>query len=127
MSAGIRRRSLPDSLRWFADKLDTGALSEAERAGVAVILHMLADQVTGYQDHYRPSQCLSNRNMLWETLGLDPDRISRAEFEQHMNAYDHSLAQQQRAIADRWATDGYAAEADALRQGADAIDPEASL
>jgi hypothetical protein len=45
MSETIRRRSLPDSLRWLADKLDSGTLSEAEQAGVAVTLRMLADEI----------------------------------------------------------------------------------
>lgn len=35
----------------------------------------------------------------------------------------HELAEQQRQIADEWAADGYTAEADGLRQGADVIDP----
>lgn len=42
----IRRRSLPDSLRWLADQLDSGALSEAEQAGVALTLRMLADDIS---------------------------------------------------------------------------------
>ena len=45
MSETIRRRSLPDSLRWLADKLLAESLSEAERAGVAVTLQMLADEL----------------------------------------------------------------------------------
>lgn len=45
MTETIRRRSLPDSLRWLADKLD-GTLTEADRAGVAVTLHALADEIT---------------------------------------------------------------------------------
>jgi hypothetical protein len=45
MSDTIRRRSLPDSLRWLADKLLTEDLSAAERAGVAVTLQMLADEM----------------------------------------------------------------------------------
>jgi hypothetical protein len=42
----IRRRSLPESLRWLADKLDSGTLSPAELAGVAVALRVLADTIT---------------------------------------------------------------------------------
>jgi hypothetical protein len=41
----IRRRSIPDSLRWLADKLDSPALTEADRTGVAVTLHALADDL----------------------------------------------------------------------------------
>lgn len=40
----IRRRSLPDSLRYLAQKLD-GPLSDAERAGVALTLNSLADEI----------------------------------------------------------------------------------
>jgi hypothetical protein len=50
MSETIRRRSLPDSLRWLADKLDSGTLSEAERAGVALTLHTLADEITPQEE-----------------------------------------------------------------------------
>ncbi|WP_119580464.1 hypothetical protein [Streptomyces europaeiscabiei] len=39
----IRRRSLPDSLRYLARKLDE-PLSDAERAGVALTLDSLADE-----------------------------------------------------------------------------------
>lgn len=45
MSDTIRRRSVPDNLRWLADKLLTEDLSAAERAGVAVTLQMLADEL----------------------------------------------------------------------------------
>lgn len=41
----IRRRSLPASLRYLADRLDTEQLSEAERAGVIVALRSLADEM----------------------------------------------------------------------------------
>lgn len=41
----IRRRSLPDSLRWLADKLDTDTIPEADRAGVAFTLRALADEI----------------------------------------------------------------------------------
>jgi hypothetical protein len=46
MSDTIRRRSLPDSLRYLADKLDSGTLSDAERLGVAVALQTIADEIT---------------------------------------------------------------------------------
>lgn len=39
----IHRRSLPDSLRYLAEKLD-GPLSDAERAGIALTLNSLADE-----------------------------------------------------------------------------------
>jgi hypothetical protein len=42
----IRRRSLPDSLRYLADKLDSGTLSEAGRLGVALALQTIADEIT---------------------------------------------------------------------------------
>lgn len=40
----IRRRSLPNSLRYLARKLDE-PLSDAERAGVALALNSLADEI----------------------------------------------------------------------------------
>lgn len=43
MTEMIRRRSLPDSLRWLADKLEAG--TETERVGVALTLHALADGI----------------------------------------------------------------------------------
>lgn len=43
MSETIRRRGLPSSLRYLAEKLD-GPLSDAERAGVALTLNQLADE-----------------------------------------------------------------------------------
>lgn len=36
------------------------------------------------------------RNELWDALGIDPDRISREEFEEHMDAYHQALADQRR-------------------------------
>jgi len=42
----IRRRSLPDSLRYLADKLDSGTLSDAGRLGVALALQTIADEIT---------------------------------------------------------------------------------
>jgi len=45
MSETIRRRSLPDSLRYLAEKLDTDTLSAAEQAGVVVSLRTLADEM----------------------------------------------------------------------------------
>ena len=43
----IHRRSLPDSLRYLAEKLD-GPLSDAERAGVALTLNSLADEADAF-------------------------------------------------------------------------------
>ena len=40
----IRRRSLPGSLRWLAQKLNE-PLTDAERAGVALVLTSLADEL----------------------------------------------------------------------------------
>ena len=45
MSETIRRRSLPDSLRYLAGKLDSDHVTEAERAGVVVALRSLADEM----------------------------------------------------------------------------------
>lgn len=42
----IRRRSLPDSLRYLADKLDSNTISNAERLGVALALQTIADEIT---------------------------------------------------------------------------------
>jgi hypothetical protein len=44
MSGTLQRRSLPDSLRYLAEKL-TEPTSDAERAGVAVALNTLADEM----------------------------------------------------------------------------------
>lgn len=41
----IRRRSHPGSLRYLADKLESGTLSEAERLGVAHTLRSLASEI----------------------------------------------------------------------------------
>lgn len=41
----ISRRSLPDSLRYLADRLDSETVTEAERAGVVVALRSLADEI----------------------------------------------------------------------------------
>lgn len=41
----IRRRTVSDSLRWLADKLDADTVTEADRVGVAVTLHALADEI----------------------------------------------------------------------------------
>lgn len=41
----IRRRSLPGSLRYLADRLDSDSVTEAERAGVVVALRSLADEI----------------------------------------------------------------------------------
>lgn len=45
MSEVIRRRSLPDSLRYLADKLDSDTLPDAERLGVMTTLRSLADEI----------------------------------------------------------------------------------
>ena len=42
----IRRRSLPDSLRYLADKLDSNTISNAERLGVALTLQTIAEEIT---------------------------------------------------------------------------------
>ena len=42
----IRRRSLPDSLRYLADKLDSGTLTDAELLGVALALQSITDEIT---------------------------------------------------------------------------------
>lgn len=57
-------------------------------------------------------------------LGVYAESREAAVVNELVRATQHQAAEQQRRIADGWATDGYAAEADALRQGADAIDPE---
>ena len=46
MNPIIRRRSLPGSLRWLADKLDADNVTEADRAGAAITLHALADEIS---------------------------------------------------------------------------------
>ncbi len=43
-----------------------------------------------------------------------------------LRLHAHQLAERQRAVADGWGADGYTAEADGLRQGADLIDPHTS-
>ena len=48
----------------------------------------------------------------------EDERIILAALAKHAR----ELAQQQRATANGWAGDGYAAEADGLREGADLID-----
>jgi hypothetical protein len=50
----IRRRSLPDSLRYLADKLESDALSDAERAGVITSLRALADEAAPDTDSTTP-------------------------------------------------------------------------
>jgi hypothetical protein len=40
----IRRRSLPNTLRWLAEKMNE-PLSDAERAGVALVLNSLAHEI----------------------------------------------------------------------------------
>jgi hypothetical protein len=42
----IRRRTIPDSLRYLADKLESGTLTDAERLGVALALQTIADEIT---------------------------------------------------------------------------------
>ena len=43
----IRRRTIPDSLRYLADKLDSGTLTAGGRLGVALALQTIADEITG--------------------------------------------------------------------------------
>lgn len=45
MSETIRRRSLPDSLRYLADLLSSDTLTEAERVAAVVSLRSLADEL----------------------------------------------------------------------------------
>lgn len=45
MSQAIRRRSVPDSLRYLADKLDTDTLADTERVAVLISLRALADEI----------------------------------------------------------------------------------
>jgi len=45
MSETIRRRTIPNSLRYLADKLESATLSDAETVGVALTLRSLADEV----------------------------------------------------------------------------------
>jgi hypothetical protein len=70
---------------------------------------------------------MSERDELWDSLGIDPDRISREEFEQHMNAYEHALAEKIRAYADKTEILGPVErhESDGAREAADLIDPPA--
>lgn len=42
----MRRRTIPDSLRYLADKLESGTLSDAGRLGVALALQAIADEIT---------------------------------------------------------------------------------
>ena len=35
---------------------------------------------------------MSARDELWHNLGIDPDRISRDEFDEYMDAYDRASA-----------------------------------
>ncbi|GAA3852309.1 hypothetical protein GCM10023084_03150 [Streptomyces lacrimifluminis] len=42
----ISRRSLPDSLRWFADKLESPSLTDAERSGIAVSLLLISEEIS---------------------------------------------------------------------------------
>lgn len=82
----IRRRSLPDSLRYLAQKLD-GPLPDAERAGVALTLNSLADEIDP-----DAAEVVNPRDELWDTLGIDPDRISREEFDEYLDAYDEAAS-----------------------------------
>ncbi|QPL14036.1 hypothetical protein QEH48_gp007 [Streptomyces phage TurkishDelight] len=36
----------------------------------------------------RDNAHVSARDELWDALGIDPDRISRAEFDEYMDVYD---------------------------------------
>lgn len=58
----IRRRSLPDSLRYLAQKLD-GPLTDAERAGVALTLNSLADEAETDRDTFAHE--LAEQQRMW--------------------------------------------------------------
>ena len=68
---------------------------------------------------------MSARSDLHEAVCGDgcgmPSRCARTN--RLIDAYAHQLAEQLRATANGWSGDGYTAEADGLRQGADLIDP----
>lgn len=116
------RRTLPDSLRHLAEKLND-PIGDAERLGVALALNSLADEMDN-----STAESLRKKLIYFTEVGItyekDRDR-RRAEAARLVDEYVHELAEYQRRVAAGWAADGYAAEADGLRQGADAIDPEA--
>lgn len=58
----IRRRSLPDSLRYLAEKLND-PLTDAERAGIALTLNSLADEVATERDAFAHE--LAERQRMW--------------------------------------------------------------
>ena len=35
---------------------------------------------------------MSARDELWDALGIDPDRISRSEFDEYLDTYDRASA-----------------------------------
>lgn len=69
------------------------------------------------------AEARSARDDLWDALGIDPDRISREEFDQYLNVYDHALAARQR----NWDAEaaGFTDPQMAVYAVADLIDPEA--
>lgn len=48
-------------------------------------LDPLPDEDTG-------TEAPSARDELWDALGIDPDRISREEFDEYLNAYDQAAS-----------------------------------
>lgn len=70
MSETIRRRSLPDSLRYLADKLDSDTLTDAERAGVIAALRSLADEMGPDAESARPDDGLCTATVDDPRMGL---------------------------------------------------------
>ncbi|MFJ2004789.1 hypothetical protein [Streptomyces chartreusis] len=56
-----------------------------------------------------PEKLAGARDELWDVLGIDPERITRDEFDEYLNIYDHALATRQR----NW--DGRGPSTDGLR------------
>jgi hypothetical protein len=58
VSIEIRQRSLPDSLRWLAGKLDSGPLTGDRLKSAAFAMHALADKILSERAHCGPGLCL---------------------------------------------------------------------
>lgn len=91
----------PDSASAFGEALDDFAYELAEKirahrdhtrgaVQATKVMDFAADLIDPHARH--AAEVVNPRDELWDTLGIDPDRISREEFEEYLDAYDRAVS-----------------------------------
>lgn len=86
--AAHRAKLIDDFVHGLAEKLREEGAAWGKLSAAGKVYRAAADLI----DPNGPAAEEAPRDELWDDLGIDPDRISREEFDEYMDAYDQAAS-----------------------------------